>query len=178
MVAPLRLLGARHDLVHLRLVLRDDAVDALEHLVLLVAAVVRAGDARELDDADLLRVLDVGAAAHLDVVANRVGGDRDSVRNDVGEALELVLLPGEQLRRLFGRHFLPDERLVERDEARDLGLDFRKVLRREPVGEVEVVVEALVRRRTDVDLDVFKQIHNRAGHQVGRAVPALLYGDF
>ena len=176
-VAPLRLLCARDDLVELRLVLRDDAVDALEHLVLLVAAVVASRDARELHDADLLRVLDMGAAAHLDIVAHRVGRDRDAVRDDVRKALKLVLLPGEELLRLVRRHFLPDERLVEGDEARNLGLDLREVLGRKTVGKVEVIVEALVRSRADVNLDVLKKVHYRACHQMGRAVPTLLQSN-
>ena len=173
-VATLRLLGAGDDLVKLGLVLRDNAVDALEHLVLLVATVVAASDARKLHDADLLRMLDMGAAAHLDIVAHRVGRDRDAVRDDVRKALKLVLLTGEELLRLVRRHFLPDERLVEGDEARNLGFDLREILGRKAVRKVEVVVEALVRRRADVDLDVLEQIHDRAGHQVRRAVPALL----
>ena len=176
-VAPLRLLGARHDLVHLRLVLRDDAVDALEHLVLLVAAVVASRDARELHDADLLRVLDMGAAAHLDIVAHRVGRDRDAVRDDVRKALELVLLPREKFLRLVGGNLLPDERLVERDHARDLGFDLREVLGRKAVGKVEIIVEAIVCRRADVDLHVFKKVHYRACHQMGRAVPTLLQSN-
>ena len=72
-VTALRLLGASDDLVKLGLVLRDNAVDALEHLVLLVAAVVAAGDARKLHDANLLRVLDMRAAAHLDILSDRIG---------------------------------------------------------------------------------------------------------
>ena len=176
-VAALRLLGARDDLVQLRLVLRDDAVDALEHLVLLVAAVVAAGDAGELDDADLLRVRDVRTAAHLHVVADGVGRDVLAL-GDVAEALELVLLAREHLRALVARDDLPDERLVERDEARDLSLDLREVLRRKAVRQVEVVVEPLVRRRADVDLHVLEHVLHRARHQVRRGMPPHLKCSF
>ena len=176
-VAALRLLGARDDLVQLRLVLRDDAVDALEHLVLLVAAVVAAGDAGELDDADLLRVRDVRTAAHLHVVADGVGRDVLAL-GDVAEALELVLLAREHLRALVARDDLPDERLVERDQARDLGLDLREVLRRKAVRQVEVVVEPLVRRRADVDLHVLEHVLHRARHQVRRGMPPHLKCSF
>ena len=173
-VAALRLLGASNDLVKLGLVLRDNAVDALEHLVLLVAAVVAAGDARELYDANLLRVLYMGTAAHLDILSDRVGGNRDTVCNDVRKTLELVLLPREKLLRLVGGNFLSDERLVERDHARNLGLDLREVLGRKAVRKVKVVVEAVVCRRPDIDLHVFKKVHYSAGHQVCRTVPTLL----
>ena len=74
-VAALRLFGALHHGVHLGLIFRDNAVDALEHLVVDVAAIVAARDARELDDADLRRMLDVRPAAHFRVVAHRVGGN-------------------------------------------------------------------------------------------------------
>jgi len=177
MVALLRLLLAGDDRVQLRLVFRDDAVDALEHLVLLVAAVVAAGDAGELDDADLAGTLDVRPAAHLDVVADRVGRDRAAGGDDVGEALELVMLAGEEPLRLVGGDLLLHERLVEGDEARDLGLDLREVLRRDAVGEVEVVVEAVVRRRADVHLHVVEDVHDRARHKVRRGVPPLLIAD-
>ena len=178
MVAALRLLRPLENLLHLGFVLRDDAVDALEHLVLLVATVVRSRDLHELHDANLLRVLDVGSAAHLDVVADRVGGDGDAVRNDVREALELILLAREKLLRLIGRNLLADKRLVQRDETRDFGLNLREVLRRNAVREVKVVIEPLVRRRSDVHLDVLEQIHNRPRHHVGGRMPSHFNSHF
>ena len=101
-VALLRLLLAGDDRVHLGLVFRDHAVDALEHLVLLVAAIVGARHLREADDADLLRVLDVRPSAHLGVVADRVDGDRLALGDDVLQARELVSLPLQDLPRLVG----------------------------------------------------------------------------
>jgi len=46
------------------------------------------------------------------------------------------------------------------------------------VGQVEVVVEAIVRRRPDVDLHVFEDVHDRARHHVRRGMPPLLIRDF
>ena len=53
MVALAGLFFAGDNRVEFGLILGDDAVDALKHLVLLVAAIVGAGNAHELDDADL-----------------------------------------------------------------------------------------------------------------------------
>ena len=143
-VALLRLLEAGDVRVELRLVLADDAVDALEHLVVLVAAVVAARHLHELDGADLRGVLHVRPAAHLEVVAHGVRADRLAL-GDVRETLELVLLAGEARRHVGTRHLRAHERLVERDEARDLLFKGGEVLGGEPVLEVEVVVEAVVR---------------------------------
>ena len=173
-IAALRLLGASNDLIHLRLILGDDAVDALEHLVVDVAAVIGTRHTRQLHDADLLRMLDMRAAAHLHVIADRVSRDRDAVCDDVRQALELVPLAREKRLRLVRRHFLAHERLVKGDETGDLRLNLREVLRRQPVRQVEIVVESVIRRRPDVNLHVFEDVHDRARRQVRRAMPPLL----
>ena len=176
-VALLRLLHAREVGVDLRLVLADDAVHALEHLVVLVAAVVAAGHLHELHGADLGGMLHVRPAAHLGVVADGVGGDRLAGRLDVRQALELVLLASEHLLRLLGGDVLLDERLVERDEAGDLGLDLREVVGGETVLKVEIVVEPLVRGGADVHLNVVKEVHDRTRGQVRGGVPPHLVSD-
>ncbi len=169
MVALFGLFFAGEDGVEFGLILRHDAVDALEHLVLLVAAVVATGHAGQFHDADLLGVLHVRAAAHLDVVADRVDRNRLAF-GDVRQALELVLLPGQELLAFRARDRLLDERLVQGDQAGDFRLDLGEILRRKAVRQVEIVVETLVRRRADVDLHVVKQIHDRTRRHVGGAV--------
>ena len=166
-VAPLRLLDLRELRVEFRLVLADDAVDALEHLVLLVAAIIAAGDLHELHRADLRAVLHVGADAHLEVVANRVGADRLAGGLDVRQTLQLVFLARELRGHLVRRHGLLHERLVQRDEARDLLLDGREVLGREAVFKVEIIVEAVVRRGPDVRLGSRIEIAHGPRHEVG-----------
>src|SRR5690606_35809540 len=77
--------------VGLELLLRGKrgAVDALELLVLLVAAVVGAGDGEELEGLDLLGVADVRARAEVEELAVAVERDRLAF-GDVREAAELV----------------------------------------------------------------------------------------
>ena len=176
-VALLRLLEAGDVGVELRLVLADDAVDALEHLVVLVAAVVAARHLHELDGADLRGVLHVRAAAHLEVVAHLVRADRLAL-GDVREALELVLLAGEARRHVGTRHLGAHERLVKRDEARDFLFKGGEVLRGEPMLKVEVVVEAVVRCRTDVRLRAGKEVADRTRGQVRGGMPPHFICNF
>ena len=177
-VALLRLLLAGDDRVHLGLVFRDHAVDALEHLVLLVAAIVGTRHLREADDADLLRVLDVRPSAHLGVVADRVDGDRLALGDDVLQARELVSLPLQDLPRLVGRNLAADKRLIEGDEPGDLLFDFREVLGTQPMRQVEIVIEPLVGRGPDVDLDILEQVLDGARQEVRRRMASLLVTDF
>ena len=171
-VAALGLLQALDDGVELLLGGGGDAVEALEHLVVLVAAVVAAGHAHELDGADAAAVLHVGAAAEVDVVAGAVDGDGLAL-GDVGQALELVGLVLEELLGLGAGELLAHEGQLGADELAHGLLDGREVLRAQAVGQVKVVVKAVVGRRPDVDLHVLEQRTHRGGHQVGRAVPDL-----
>jgi hypothetical protein len=73
-------------------VLERDAVDALQHLVVLVAAPIRARQLGELPRADLPGALHVRAAAQVDEVAVAEDGDV-LARGDVGEPRDLQVLP-------------------------------------------------------------------------------------
>ena len=76
---------------------------------------------------------------------------------DVGKAAELVALlpPGpDDVGGLLPRGLLPDERLVLVHDLLHLGLDPQEVLGGQLVVEVDVVVEARVRRRADVELGI------------------------
>ena len=177
MIAALRLFGARDDFVHLRLVFGDYAVDSLKHLVLFVAAIVAARDTCELDDADLRRMLYVGTAAHLDIVADRIRRNILALGN-VRQTLELVFLPGEHIGALLARNDLSDKRLVKRYEALYLGLDFREIFGRKSVRQIKVVVKPLVCGGTDVNLNVLEHILDRACRQVRSAVASHLFCQF
>ena len=91
MVALLGLLAPPQVLVELLLGRPDRAVDALEHRPLLVAAPVRAGDAEQLERADLAGARDVRAAAQVDERALPVeGGRRHRRAVALGGAREVV----------------------------------------------------------------------------------------
>ena len=67
------------------------AVDALELLVVLIAAVIGPGDREQLEGLDLLRIADVRAGAKVGELAVLVEGDRLAL-GDVRKAADLVAL--------------------------------------------------------------------------------------
>src|SRR6185503_8906770 len=75
MVAAARLLEALQVRVEILLLVEGGAVDAGQLLVALVAPPVRAGEARQLERLDRLRVLQVRTAAQIGEVPLRVEGD-------------------------------------------------------------------------------------------------------
>ena len=149
MVALLGLLQHVHMLVELFLGGKGDAVDAGEHLVVLVALPVGARDAGELKGLQSLGVADVGTDAHVDVVALLVEGDAGVVVQ-VADVLDLVLLAallhkGDGL----GTGLLVHGELeVLLDDPFHLGLDRGEVVLADldALGQVDVVVKAVVGR--------------------------------
>ena len=176
-VAALRLLQTFQIRVDLRLILADDAIQTLEHLVVLIAAVVAARHLHELHRADLRGMLHVRTAAHLGVVAHGVGGDRLAGSLHVRQTLQLVLLPGQHLLRLLRRDVLLHEGFVKRDQARDLRLDLREVFGGETMLQIKIVVEPLIRGRSDIHLDVVKKVHDRTRGQMRGRMPPHLVGN-
>jgi hypothetical protein len=86
--------------------------------------------------------------------------------------LDLVRLVGEHLEGLVGGQLGPHERLVVIDDLAHAGLDRREVVvaERAPVREVEVVVEAVLDRRSDRELGAGEQLRDGLGHHVGGRV--------
>ena len=97
-VAALRLLEALEVRVEVGLRVEGRAVDARQLLVVLVAAPVRAGEARQLDRLDRLRVLEMRAAAEVGEVALRVERDVPFGRVDELDLVVLALVREELLR--------------------------------------------------------------------------------
>ena len=99
---------------------------------------------------------------------HRVGGI--GVLDEVLDQLDLVVLAlgAEALERLRHRHVLARERLVGGDVLAHLRLDGREVRvgHRDPVGELEVVVEAVLDRRPDRDLHAGVELHHGGGQHV------------
>ncbi len=153
-IAELRLLEL-HEVVGEFLLRRESgAVDALELLVGLVAAVVGAGDGEELEGLQLGGVADVRAGAEVGELA--VGVERDLLAlGDVGQAAQLEAFLAARLDDLDGflaGDFLAVKALVLVRDLFHLGLDLREVVHGQLVVEVDVVIEAGVGRRADVEL--------------------------
>ena len=170
-VAALGLLDAGERRVDVRLRLRGDAVEALHHRVARVAAVVGPRHGRDLERLDAAGRRHVRAAAEVPVVAALVERDRLAL-GDVREALDLVGLAAslEELPRLLARHLDALEGVVRLRDLGHLGLDRGEVLLAEAVLEVEVVVESVVRRGSDVELRVGPELGDGVCHDVRRTV--------
>jgi hypothetical protein len=185
MVALLGLLELREVGLELLVVAPGRAVDALQLLVLLVAAPVGAGHAHELERAELVRVRHVRAATEVHPVTLPVERDllpgRNDVVDDLGlEVLALALEQGD--RRVLG-HDAALHRQGFADDPGHLGLDLREVFGAERRGARKIVVEAVLDHRPDGDLGVGKQALHGLGQQVRRGVPddveriGMLVGD-
>ena len=166
-------------------------VDAREHRALGIPAPVGAGHRLQPEGLDRLSRRRVRPAA--EVGERPVGVERDrlhaGVRDEIVDQLDLVvLLLGDEaltghgdrdvlaLERLGGLHVLAHARL----DRREVGLR-----ERDPLRELEVVVEAVLDRRADRDLHARVQLHHRrrqhvrrvVAHERERVVPALLGDD-
>ena len=173
MVALLRLLAHVLPLGKLVLTAEGDAVDAREHLVVLVALPVGAGDAGELECLERLGVEDVRANAHVNILALLVEGDA-GILGKVADMLDLVLLAtllhvgnGLGAGQLVG---LELEVLLA--DLGHLGLDLGEVLLGDlgALGQVDVVVEAVLGCGAKGEVGLGVQALNRLGHDMGGGV--------
>ena len=170
--------------VGLQVVLREErrAVDAGEHRAVRVAAPVGAGGGHQLERLDAAGAGAVRPAA--EVGEGAVAVERDGldalVAHEVPDQLDLVVLALalEALDRVLHRHVAALERLVGLDVLAHLRLDALEVGVRDlhPVGEVEVVVEAVVDRRADRDLGAGVELEHGLGEHVGGVVAEQVEG--
>src|SRR5688572_8827356 len=149
MVAALRLLDELEVPLEIFLVRPRGAVDPLEHLVPLVAPPVGAGDARQLERAELAGSRHVWPAAEIHPVALRI--QRDDGFRDALDDLDLVglALGGEELHGLAFRHLAPRDGEIPPDDLTHALLDLLEILRRERIGANEIVIEPVLDDGTD-----------------------------
>src|SRR5581483_8691449 len=146
-VALPRLLEALEIRVEILLVVEGSAVDAGELRLRRVAAPVRAGEPGELQGLDRLRVLQVRTAAEIREFPLRVQGNVPLGGVDQLDLVRLVL-GREPLARLVAGNLLARPLATLGELAVDFGLDPLQVLLADRLREVEVVVEAILDRRS------------------------------
>jgi hypothetical protein len=181
-VAGARLLETLEVVVEVLLLEEGRPVDAGEHLAARVAAPVRAGDRLQLEGADALGRRRVRAAAQ--VGEGAVGVERDGphavVAHEVLDELDLVVLAlgAEALERLGHGDVLAREGLVGGDVLAHARLDGLEVGVRDgdAVGELEVVVEAVLDRRPDRDLHARIELEDGRGQDVRGVVADEVQG--
>ena len=186
-LAVVPLLGLLHHgevLVEVLLVLEGGAVDAGEHLVVLVAAPVRACDGGELERLALLRVEHVRPGAEVGELALLVEAD-DGVLGEVLDKLDLVVLVPllHELDRFGPRKGEGLEFEVLLHDLLHLGLDLGQVVCSEAAFAVHVVVESVADRGTDGQFglgpepfDGLREDVRGGVPQHGEAVLGLLHG--
>ena len=171
-VALLGLLEHAQVLVELVFGGKRRAVHAREHLVVLVGLPVGAGHAGELEGLERLGVGDVRADAHVDVLALLEEGDA-RVLVEVADVLDLVLLAAllHELDGLGAGQLEGRELEVLLHDLLHLGLDGGQVVLGELlVAQIDVVVEAVVGRRTVGEVGLRVQALDGLGHDMGRGV--------
>ena len=158
-------------LVELLLRQERSAVDALEHRVLLVPLPVGAGRVRQLEDPEAPGRRHMRPAAQIDELSLAVAGDAFTLRQLAGDLdLQRIVLALEDPDRLGDRHLPALDLQVLRDDLPHLGLDPLEVLGSEGTRRQEVVVVAVLDRRSDADLDLGEEPLDRLRRQVGGRV--------
>ncbi len=147
-----RLLETFEVRVEILLGVEGGAVDPRQLLVVLVPAPVRTCEAGQLQRPDRPGVLQVRPAAEVCELTLGIERDRPFGRADELDLVGLAL-PLEAGARLGGRYLLPAPFPALGELARDLRLDLREILLADRLRELEVVVEAVLDRRADGDLD-------------------------
>jgi hypothetical protein len=169
MVALLGLFDAGEFGVQIGLRRGGHAVEPLQHRVGFFAAIIGACDREDLECAQFACADRMRPAAEIEKPATPVERNR-LARRDVGQTLELEGLTGQQGRRLATGDLQAFEEEVLANQLRHFSLDRRKIVGRQPVRQIEVIIKAVVRRWADVEQHRAEQPADRRRHHMRRAV--------
>ena len=183
-VAFLRLFEFLEILVHVRLLVERRAVDAGEHLVLLVAAPICARERGQLEALHLARGREVRTCAQIGEIALGVETYLIPLGN-VGKQLELVVLLHlfEELFGILAAHSAAHDGHVRLDDALHLRLDLVEVRLSDGGLEIEIVIESVLHRRAYRQLhggiDVLHRLREdvRAGVTIGKSALFVLESE-
>src|SRR5262249_51928979 len=134
---------------------------------------VRAGDAHDLEGADLARVRKMRPAAQVDELSLAIETQSRILLQVVVDVLDLILLAEirDEGSRVRSRTLEALERLGLLDDLAHLFFDAREILIAQRRSRFDVVIEAVLDRWPEGELDAGKEPHDRAGHDVGAAMP-------
>ena len=143
------------------------AVDALQLLVLLIAAPVGSGNLHQLEDLELARRGDVWATAEIDEIALAVERDFLAVGNGLNQFGLVMFSDGlEEGGGLITRPDFAQNRQVAFGEFGHALFNGDEILRREGALVGEIVVEAVVDDRADGHLCLREELLDRVGQEV------------
>ncbi|MND64873.1 hypothetical protein D3C80_562220 [compost metagenome] len=147
------------------------AIDALQLLVLRVAAPVGTGNLGQFEGLEEARVGHVRAAAHVDVLLMEVQAHGLLVGHVVDQAQLVFLATGlEHLDDFVTRGHLLDDVVVLLDQLGHALFDGSHVFRREGAIVGDVVIEAFVDHRPDHHPGVREELFDGVPHQVRAGV--------
>ncbi len=173
-VALLCLLNHREVFVQRTLLRERNAVNALEHLVLRIAAPVGAGNRREPHSFNGAGAQQMRAGAQVGKIALRVKGDLFAFTGVLLDQLLLVRLAGHLFRSLRRREREALERDVLLDDLLHFGFDLLKILAGNRGFKIKIVVETVVDCGADRKFRARIQAANRLRQNVRRGVPVSL----
>ena len=145
------------------------SVQALQHRVGFFATIVRAGDIQDFKRTNLPGAFEMRTAAEVEKVTALIEGNRFVFRN-VGQTFEFVFLPDQHGLGFGAAHFDAFERKVFLHDLFHLMFDLFKIIRRDAIGQVKIVVKAVVDRWADVELNIIVNAADGGGHHMGRRV--------
>ena len=177
-VSGLGLLLLLQVLVQFLLGSESNAVDTGEHLVVGIVLPVSAGLLGDLKSLQALGVGQVGADAHIDIVALLVEAD-DGILGQVADVL-LLILGVTVVHELDGLVPGQDEGLdgqVRLDDLLHLFFDgFQVLVGQLLVAEVHIIIEALLGSGTIGKVRIGVQMLDGLGHNVGSRMPQNVLG--
>ena len=168
-IALLRLCTDEEIVVKILLAEECRRIDTLQHLILGVAAPVSASDRHQLERLHLAGGLQMRARAEIREVTLFIERDRFLLRQ-VFDQHDLVVLAFilEILERFIARQHLLHQRDIFLRDLRHLLLDRCEILLAENMVRVQIIVEAIIDRRSDSKLHAREQVLDRLRHHMGR----------
>ena len=153
------------------------AVNTLQLRILLVALVIGTRHRRQCERADFscrshmrssAQIREGAVAVKRDLLA--VGNALEDVELEAARHTALTqrrqLASAPQLHRFGARHHAAFEFLIFHDDFCHLGLDLRKILRRDAVRQIHIVIKTLLDRRTGCKLSFGPNTQNRLGEHM------------
>ena len=146
-------------------------IDTLQHLILRVTTPVSASDRHQLECLHLTGGLHMRARTEIREIPLFVERDRLLFRQ-IFDQHDLVVLAFslEILERLFARQHLLHQRNIFLRDLRHFLLDRCEILLAEDMVRIQIIVEAIIDRRSDSKLHTREQMLNRLCHHMGRSM--------
>ena len=147
----------------------SDTVNALEHRIGFLPAVIGAGNGNQFECADLRGAFHMRTAAEVNEIAAFVHGD-DAVFGNIRETFQFIFLIREHFFRFVAGDFDAFKRIVRLDDFRHFFFDGGKFFDFQVFRKIEIIVEAVFRTGADIELGFRIKLFDRRRHHMRGAV--------